>query len=189
MRKLTYFVGTTIDGFIADAADSIDAFFPLPDGLAEFLVAEYSETLPTHVHEPLGVTRVGERFDSVVMGQGTYEPGVAQGVTSPYTHLNQYVVSSSMTSPDPAVTVIDGDPLEAVRALKNEPGGGIWLAGGGRLAATLVSEIDELILKVYPFVLGCGTGVFNGAVDPARFTLAEVRPIGDGATVNTYTRT
>ena len=44
-----------------------------------------------------------------------------------------------------------------VRALKADPGWDLWLAGGGRLAAFLTDEIDELLLKVNPVVLGAGT--------------------------------
>ncbi|MEV0049007.1 dihydrofolate reductase family protein [Saccharopolyspora shandongensis] len=122
------------------------------------------------------------------MGRGTYEPGVREGVTSPYSHLGQYVVSGGLTSPDPAVNVISGDPVEAVRALKREPGGGIWLAGGGRLAASLLPEIDELVLKIYPFVLGKGIGVFDGDIAPTHLALADTRVLGSGAAIHTYAR-
>jgi hypothetical protein len=43
-----------------------------------------------------------------------YEPALRAGITSPYPHLRQYVVSRSITeSPDPAVEIIAGDPLGA----------------------------------------------------------------------------
>ncbi|MEV0085876.1 dihydrofolate reductase family protein [Saccharopolyspora sp. NPDC050642] len=188
MRKLTYFVGCSVDGYIAGTDGSLDAFFPLPDGLVEHLVAEYPQTLPTHLHGMLGVTDLGNRFDAVVMGRGTYEPGVREGITSPYSHLDQYVVSGSLTSPDPAVTVLSGDPVEAVRALKREPGGGIWLAGGGSLAASLLPEIDELVLKIYPFVLGKGIGVFDGDIAPTHLALADAHVLDSGAAIHTYAR-
>ena len=38
------------------------------------------------------------------MGRGTYEPGLAVGIASPYPHLRQYVVSSTLgTIDDPGV--------------------------------------------------------------------------------------
>ncbi|MER7078867.1 RibD C-terminal domain-containing protein [Saccharopolyspora kobensis] len=188
MRKLTYFIGCSVDGRIAATDGSLDAFFPLPDGLVEHIVAEYPQTLPTHLHEAMGVTDLGDRFDAVVMGRGTYEPGVAQGVTSPYSHLEQHVVSSGLTSADPAINVIAGDPVTAVKELKNRPGGGIWLAGGGKLAAALLPEIDELVLKIYPFVLGTGIGVFDGEVAPTHLALTGSHVLGSGAAIHTYTR-
>jgi dihydrofolate reductase len=37
------------------------------------------------------------------------------------------------------------------------------LCGGARLAGALYDEIDELVLKVNPVVLGTGTPLFRGA--------------------------
>ncbi|RII15680.1 hypothetical protein DSC45_17765 [Streptomyces sp. YIM 130001] len=190
MRTLTYFVGCSIDGKIAAEDGSLDAFFPLPEGLVEHVVAHYPQTLPTHVHEALGVTGAGQGpFDTVLMGRGTYEPGLKDGISSPYSHLRQYVVSSSLAGPDPDVTVLAGDPVEAVRALKAETGGGIWLAGGGRLAAALLPEIDRLVVKIYPFVHGPGIDLFDGPATPTHLTLTGTEVLEGGAAVHTYDRT
>ena len=43
-----------------------------------------------------------------------------------------------------------------IRELKCEPGKDIWLVGGGTLASTLRSEIDELIIKLGPVTLEAG---------------------------------
>ncbi|GAA2068751.1 dihydrofolate reductase family protein [Streptomyces albiaxialis] len=188
MRRLTYLVGSSVDGFIASADGSLDAFFPLPDGLLEHVVAHYPQTLPTHLHGRLGVRDLHGPFDTVVMGRGTYEPGLKEGVVSPYSHLRQYVFSTGMTSPDPAVTVVSTDPVAAVRELKRGPGEGIWLAGGGSLAAALAPEIDELVVKIYPFVLGAGIGVFHGPIAPTHLTLTGTQVLAGGAAVHTYAR-
>ena len=84
------------------------------------------------------------------------------------------MVSTSITaSPDPAVEVVGQAVIDRVRALKAEQGKDVWLAGGGRLAASLVDEIDELILKVNPVVLGAGTLLFDGLIG-----LRSVTPTG-----------
>ncbi|GLZ76175.1 deaminase [Actinorhabdospora filicis] len=181
MRRLTYFIATSLDGFIADPSGSLAPFFPLPDGMAEYLVGEYPETLPAHLHEPMGVGGSSGRFDAVLMGRGAWEPGLAEGVTSPYSHLDQYVFSSTLGAVD-GLTVVPGDAVAAVRELKSREGGGIWLLGGGRLAGALAGEIDELIVKVYPLVLGEGRPVFEGG-RPERLTLDGTRPIGSGGAV------
>jgi hypothetical protein len=50
-------------------------------------------------------------------------PHVGLADASPYAHLRQYVVSGTLGSaPDPAVTVIGGDALARVRALKAQEG-------------------------------------------------------------------
>jgi dihydrofolate reductase len=110
------------------------------------------------------------------MGHGTYRPALDNGITSPYAHLRQYVVSSTLKpDTDPAVTIVPGDPLALVRELKNEAGAGldIWLCGGGQLAGTLLPEIDELLIKTYPVVAGTGIAVADGSFDPTVFDVAE----------------
>jgi dihydrofolate reductase len=89
---------------------------------------------------------------------------------------------------DPQVTVVS-EPLALIRRLKQEHGAGIWLAGGGRLAGTLLDEIDELVIKRYPVVVG--TGIPAIAADHASalpFTVTDERTLTGGTTVTTYTR-
>ena len=190
MRTLTYYVGTTLDGYIAAPDGSYD-FFPVDRPLLDAIGERFPETLPTHVREQLGITASGERFDTVVMGRATYTPALEVGITSPYAHLDQYVVSTTLpTGPDPRVRVVAEDPIGLVRRLKAEPGAGIWLAGGGRLAGALLPEIDQLVLKRYPIVLGAGIPVIAaGSAHPRHFTVADEQPLGAGATITTYTRT
>lgn len=188
VRTLTYYVGMSIDGCIAGPDGEID-FFPLGEDLLRWFVTEYPEVVPSHLREPLGVVGDNRHFDTVVQGRATYEPALAVGITSPYAHLRQYVVSSSLgESPDPAVSVVAGEPLTAVRALKSEDGIGIYLAGGGRLAGALLPEIDELVLKVYPVVAGKGVPLFTADFSPSTFTLVSARPFDSGAVVLHYRR-
>jgi hypothetical protein len=67
VRPLTYYVGVSLDGFIAAPDGSIDAF-PVTEDVMAFIAEQYPETLPTHVRKQLGITAPGTRFDTVVMG-------------------------------------------------------------------------------------------------------------------------
>ncbi|MFE0952219.1 dihydrofolate reductase family protein [Streptomyces mutabilis] len=110
------------------------------------------------------------------MGLSTYRPALDNGITSPYAHLRQYVVSSTLApDTDPAVTVVPDDPSALVRDLKGEVGTAldVWLCGGGRLAGALLPEIDELLIKTYPVVAGTGVPLVDGAFDPTVFDVAE----------------
>jgi dihydrofolate reductase len=186
MRTLTYFVGTSLDGFIAGPDHSYD-FFPVGPDVLRWIADEYPETLPTHLHVPLGARAEFRHFDTVVMGRGTYLPGLAAGITSPYAHLRQLVVSSTLGgSPDPAVEVVSSDPLSRVRALKKEQGKGIYLAGGGKLAGALLPEIDSLVLKVYPVVAGNGIPLFHADFSPTQFTRVDSRLFDSGAVALTF---
>jgi dihydrofolate reductase len=180
MRSLVYLVACTVDGFIA-ATDGSSDFSPFEGPHVADLLAEFPEMIPAHGRDPLGVSAGNQRFDTVLMGRATYEVGLAVGVTSPYPHLRQILVSTSMTSPpDPDVEVIGDDIVARIQAMKAEPGMDIWLCGGARLAASLVDEIDELILKVNPIVLGAGIPLFAGPIGPrpAALTRHAVYPNG-----------
>ncbi|MFK0046025.1 dihydrofolate reductase family protein [Streptomyces sp. NPDC090741] len=189
MRTLTYYVGTTLDGFIAGPEGQFD-FFPFEGDLAAALVAEYPETIPVHGRGPLGLDGVAnKRFDTVLMGRVTYEPGLAVGVTSPYPHLRQYVFSRTLAPLDPEVEVISTDPVEFVRGLKQQDGAGIWLCGGADLAGQLLGEIDELFVKRYPVVIGSGIPLFKSPFLPVGFTLTDSRVFDTGASITTFTTT
>jgi dihydrofolate reductase len=190
MRTLTYYVGVTLDGFIAAPDGSFD-FFPVDQSVLDFIAGQFPETLPTHVREQLGITAPGTRFDAVVMGRATYAPALQVGIGSPYAHLDQYVVSTTLpVSTDPQVHIVAEDPVGLVRRLKQEPGAGIWLAGGGRLAGALLDEIDQLIFKRYPIVLGAGIPVITADQAHAQaFAITDEHTLDGGTTVTSYTRT
>jgi dihydrofolate reductase len=131
----------------------------------------------------------GRRFDAVLMGRGSYEPGLSEGVTSPFAHMKQYVVSSTLGRiDDPKVELVESDPLGLVRRLKKEEGGDIWLCGGGKLATQLLDELDELIIKSYPVVAGGGVSMFSGDFRPTLFAPTRREEFGNGAQVTWLTK-
>lgn len=152
MRKLTYYVGSSLDGFIA---------FPVTEDVLGLMAADYPDA-----------------------------PALRAGIVSPFAHLDQYVVSTTLpASPDPRVQVVGGDPVELVRRLKHRPGAGIWLAGGARLAGAVLGEIDELVIKRYPVVLGAGIPFSTtDQVCNASFELVDDRVLLGGTTVARYIR-
>lgn len=190
MRKLTYFVASTVDGFIA-SPDSEHTMFAEGEDHGAWVLERMPETVPTayrHLVPGLAETD-NRRFDTVLMGRGTYERGLRDGVTSPYGHLRQHVISTGLASvPDPAVELVSGDALEFVRALKKEEGLDIWLCGGGKLAASLRDEIDELIVKINPVVIGSGVPLFDSTYSPQRYHTVTGQVFDSGVTIMTYTQ-
>lgn len=185
-RALTYFVACTADGFIAREDGSVD-FFPMDGEHLPYIVKEYPETIAGHLRDLLGVQGVNRHFDTVIMGRSTYEVGVSLGITNPYPKMRQYVVSSTMAgSPDPAVDLVTHDPVELVRSLKREAGRGIWLCGGAVLAGALYSEIDELVLKVNPVLLGTGIPIFRGMRGPIGLDLMDHKTFAGGVAIHRY---
>jgi dihydrofolate reductase len=108
-----------------------------------------------------------EQCDAVLMGRHTYDIFAPVWTAMPGNPLSdrmnalpKYVVSTTLTDPRwHNTTVIDRDPVRAVRSLKEEPGADIVQYGFGRLSRALLAEglLDELRLWVHPFFLGTGT--------------------------------
>lgn len=192
MRKLTYFIACSIDGFIGDPKGDATAMMAFVDEeFLGFLKEEYPETISAEGRGILGLGDLeNRRFDTVVQGRASYQLALDGGVTSPYGHMREFVASRTLTeSPDPNVELISGDLVGRVRELKAEQGElGIWLCGGSQLAGELIDEIDELVIKTYPLVYGTGMPMFGSGVAADEFTLEGVRTFGNGVLVRTYGR-
>lgn len=189
MRKLVYYIGISIDGYIAGPDDDVD-FYPMSDDYLQWMGAEYGDTLPGHVRAQFGLADAPlTKFDTIVMGRRTYDPALTEGITSPYPHLTQYIVSRNHQSDDPSITVIRDDPMAAVSALKAEDSPlDIYLAGGGKLAGQLLPAIDQLIVKTYPVVAGTGLPAFESTFNPTNFDLDDVKTFSGGNAVLSYSR-
>lgn len=164
MRKLKYYVAMSVDGFIAHEDGTWDGF--VTDGAP---VEDYLASL--------------DDFGVVLMGRKTYEVGLAAGVTDPYPKMESYVFSRTMKeSPNERVRLVSEDASGVVRRLKEGEGQPIYLCGGSRLAATLFAEklIDEMILKVNPFLMGSGIPLFAGVVRQTPMELTKSIAYGDG---------
>lgn len=192
MRTLTYFIACSIDGFIGGPDGDASFMVPFVDEeFFEFLKSEYPETLPTHGRRPLGIDDLpNKRFDTIVQGRASYDLALKEGITSPYAHLREYVASRTLTeSPDPNVEVISTDLAGRVRELKAEDGAlGIYLCGGSAVAGELADEIDELVIKTYPVLLGTGMPMLGSAFQVCEFVLRTVRTFANGVVVRTYDR-
>ncbi|MET9802296.1 dihydrofolate reductase family protein [Streptomyces sp. NPDC006368] len=192
MRKLTYYIACSIDGFIGDPGGDANSFMAfLDEEYLAYMNAEYPETIPTEARKALGCDGVpNKRFDTVIQGRGSYQIALDAGLPSPYGHLREIVASRTLTeSPHPNVEIVHHDIVGRVRALKAEDGDlGIWLCGGSQIAGELIDEIDELVIKAYPQVYGSGMPMFGSGFAISDFTLDAVRSFGNGVVVRTYHR-
>ncbi|WP_405794892.1 dihydrofolate reductase family protein [Streptomyces sp. NBC_01506] len=190
MRKLSYFIAASIDGFIGDPSGEAEFFTRYVDEeYFDFLKAEYPETLstPGRRHFNLGHLE-NQQFDTVIQGRRSYDVALKEGITSPYAHMRQLVASRTLTNPDPAVEIVSGDVAARIRELKREEGLGIYLCGGANLAAELFDEVDELVVKSYPLILGSGMPMFGTKYAQTEFALESNRTFGNGVVVRTYSR-
>ncbi|KJL27379.1 dihydrofolate reductase family protein [Microbacterium azadirachtae] len=187
MRELTYYVAVSLDGFIAGPEGQFDAFLLEGDHMAA-LTGRFADAIPTSFAQALGIAQERSTFDTVLMGWNTYAVGLPD-MPSPYAHLRQVVFTRRDPDPVDGVDFTDADPVGVVRELKAQDGAGIWLCGGGALAASLASEIDRLVLKVNPVLFGDGIPVFGrGGYAPSAFTRTAATAFASGVTLLEYAR-
>ena len=103
--------------------------------------------------------------------------------------LPKYVVSSTLQ--DPAwnnSTVLKGDVLTEVPALKQQIDGDIVIAGSFQLVHELIEHdlVDELRLKIFPFVLGAGERLFGETSDKKPIRLVDTQTLEGDVTFLTY---
>lgn len=132
------------------------------------------------------------------MGRHTYEgfaPVWSGRSGDPYTDrinaITKYVVSTTLTDPRwENTTVIDHDPIGAIRMLKEQPGADIVQYGFGSLAHQLMGAglLDELRLWIHPFFVGSGTSadLLYRPASSGRFTLADSTTLDSGILILTY---
>jgi dihydrofolate reductase len=189
MRELTYYVAVSTDGFIAGPSGEFDQFLFEGDH-AEGIWQKYRGTAPTELAEAAGLSVDDGPFDTVLMGWNTYAVGLP-ALPNPYRHLRQIVFTRGREAPEGATGVefTDRDPVEVVRELKAEDGAGIWLCGGGALAAALADEIDRLALKLNPVLFGAGVRLFGDrSYSPAALRPHAITPYESGVVLAEYTR-
>ncbi|MFF0342773.1 dihydrofolate reductase family protein [Kribbella sp. NPDC004875] len=157
MRKIIYWVHTSIDGFV----DGPNGEFDWPVMGPE--LSAYSENLDKHV-------------DTLLFGRPVWEMMVgfwpnAESITddphtaafAPFWRATPKIVFSRGYHGDEWTSrVISGDLARQVAELKAEPGQDLLLTGGSALAGALadLGLIDEFHIAVHPVVLGGGRPLF-----------------------------
>ena len=151
-RKLKLYIAASMDGYIAG-----------PDGEIDWL--ETAGNLDYGYHD------FYSSIDTTVMGSSTYKLTLTVD-EFPYADKANYVFTRGAPPPDTAnVRFVSGDIASFVESLKSLPGKDIWLVGGGQInTGTLKAGlIDELILTVFPLVLGDGIPLFAPGAKRTRF--------------------
>jgi dihydrofolate reductase len=139
-----------------------------------------------------------QQVDALLLGRRTYvihaeafEP-MAPG--DPFGDMmnapKKYVVSRTLEKPIwRDTTIIRDDVIDAVRALKAEPGRSIVTDGSSQLVHALLEHelVDELHLLLYPLSLGSGKRLLPNGVH-ATFALRSATPYPSGVVGLHYVR-
>jgi dihydrofolate reductase len=136
---------------------------------------------------------------SLLFGRRTYEDFFrvwAGRSDNPFSEVldNSRKYVATRTLRDPLAwqnsTRLEGEAAEAVARLRGETEGVILIMGSGELVGSLLRGglVDELVLMVYPLVLGSGRRLFPDDSDRQALTLVKSVPTTTGVIVATYRR-
>lgn len=138
------------------------------------------------------------REDVLLLGRQTftdfrgYWPHQSEDTTGVAEHLDRVdkrVVSSTLTDPGwQNTTVIDGDPLRAVRQMREEPGQDVIVTGSIQLCHALIEAglVDEYRMFVFPAWQGRGRGLFPEGYVVPRLSLLRSTSFAGGVTYAAY---
>ncbi|MEV6922982.1 dihydrofolate reductase family protein [Dactylosporangium sp. NPDC051485] len=183
MRKIIYWVHTSVDGFV----DGPNGEFDWPVMGPE--LSAYSESLDRRVDtllfgRPVWQMMVGFWPNAEEISQ---DPHVA--AFAPFWRATPKIVFSR-GYPGDAWTerVIRGDLRAEVAALKARPGADLLLTGGANLAAALteLGLVDEYHVAVHPVVLGGGRKLFAGPKRRLNLRTVESRTLDGQVVVTSY---
>jgi dihydrofolate reductase len=138
--------------------------------------------------------------EDFLLGRGTYEifagawpqaPTEDDPVAEALNTRTKHVASRTLTSLGwSGARLVEGDVVEAVRALRGQDGGELQVHGSPGLVQTLLRAdlVDELRLVVAPVVLGEGKRLFGDGAIPRSWRLTASAATPTGVLLCTYRR-
>ena len=126
--------------------------------------------------------------EALLLGRRTYEgfakawPSMQNAFADKFNGMPKYVVSSTLKDPEwTNSTVLEGDPADAVAALKERVEGELLVNGSLQLVQALQAAglVDEWRLMVFPTVLGAGKRLFGEGGEPAALRVADTLRAGE----------
>ena len=186
MATTVYYCASSLDGYIAEADDSLD------------WLLDYQGTFEPEAAEPGPMSEGGgyevfyEGVRALVMGSATYEwvldhLDVAGGGQWPYRGKPCWVLSSrELRLPDGEgvdARVVDASVGELYGEMAAAAGDGVlWVVGGGGVASQFAEEgrLDEVHVTVVPVVLGAGKRLFERRLRSGSMQLTGTRTFKNG---------
>jgi dihydrofolate reductase len=183
MRTLVVTQNITVDGSIEMLGDWFD-----PQGRPDVDNSDLLEELHRQDSTADGFL-VGRRTFEDLRGYWPQQTDDATGITDYLNRVQKYVVSSTMTAAQwENSTILSGDPVQEVQALKEKPGQDIVVTGSIMLCHTLIEAglVDEYRLFVYPAVQGRGRRLFPDGFQLPELNLIDARAFRSGITYSSY---
>ncbi len=170
------FVGMSLDGYIADADNSVQ------------WLNDYPQEMGADSH----FSNFMESMDALIMGRRTFEAVCSFGQW-PYTKPVM-VLSKSLQELAPQYAgkaVLCPESIEGVLAKAHGLGYENLYIDGGQLIQSFLQKdfIDSLTITTIPIVLGGGIALFGNLIAPLRFEHIHTEILSGGLVMSGYMRT
>jgi dihydrofolate reductase len=186
MRKLKIFEHISIDGVIQVRGSGEGGDYPYGDWTAPYRSpAGRDAVLAAH----------GESFD-LLLGRRTYDIWSRFWPKAPSSPLSDAINAATKYVTTHRPESLEWGPFEAlgpdivedIRRIKSQNGRDLILWGSSTLTSTLLEHglAEEVLLLVYPVLLGNGKRVFADGTPPRAFELASTNALPSGIVINAY---
>lgn len=183
MRKLKLMEHMSLDGVIQTSGED---GFPCADWTLPFRTpAGRDEVFAAH----------GGRFD-LLLGRRTYDMWSAFWPKAPSSPMSdalnaatKYVATHRPESLEwGPFEGVGPDVVQGIQRIKSEPGPDLVLWGSSTLTSTLLAHglADEVVLVVYPVLLGTGKRLFAEGTPPRSFELVSTKAMPSGVILSAY---
>jgi dihydrofolate reductase len=183
MRKLKIFEHISLDGVIQSSGED---GFPYGNWTTPYRTPGGRDAL---------IALQGQRFD-LLLGRRTYDiwsgfwpkqpsSPMADGLNAATKYVATHRPKSLEWGPFESV---GPDIVEGVRRIKSQGGPDLILWGSSTLTSTLLEHglVDEVLLIVYPVLLGTGKRFFAEGTPPRSFDLVSTKAMPSGVILNAY---
>lgn len=175
MRKISLFIATSLDGYIAKRNDDLS-----------FLKLVEKEG------EDYGYAKFTSSVDSIIIGRKTYDYVLKEIGSSHYDNGQRdvYVITRTQRPSVGRTTFYSGSLTELVKRLKSENGKNIYCDGGAEIINELLEHdlIDEFIISIIPVFLGNGTRLFKDGRPEQLLEFLTAKTFDTGLTQLRYKR-
>lgn len=184
MRKLKIVEHISLDGVIQHSADDDD--FPYGEWTVPYRTPEGRDAI---------LAAHGESFD-LLLGRRTYDGWSGFWPTAPSSpmadRLNAATKFVATHRSDGLgwgpVQSLGPDVVEGIRRVKSQDGPDLILSGSSTLTSTILEHglADEVLLAVYPLVLGTGKRFFAEGTSARTFELVSTTAMPSGVILSGY---
>jgi dihydrofolate reductase len=167
MRRISYQVAMSLDGYIAGPKGEFDWIVIDPD---------------------IDFAAMFRQFDTLIMGRHTFEMMKKHG-NAEMPGMKLIVFSRKLKQQDhPEVTIVASELEKTVASLREKPGKDMWLFGGGSLFQSFLDAklVDRVEVGVIPVLLGEGIPLLPPPAKQTKLNLTAHKVYKSGIVMLTY---